>query len=70
MEKKLKILKEVTPKEMSCVEAICPAIFETNNNSYAIIGKKVSGEDLFISERISKDEVLIEVPKNLIDKKQ
>ena len=72
----LKIIKEVTPKEMFCIKGTsclfggCPAIFETNNNSYIIIGKKVNGKSLGISKRISKDEILIEVQKSLIDKKQ
>lgn len=67
--KELQIKKEVTPKEMSCMLSAYPAIFETNNNSYLVVGKVVQAKDHDISERISKDETLIEVPKELIDKK-
>lgn len=69
MEKELKIKKELTPKESMCVFGPCPAIFETNNKSYAVIGKVLDGKSLGISKRIGKDEVLIEVPKIIIDKK-
>ena len=67
---KLKIVKEVTPKEMSCICGGCPAIFETNNNSYVVIGKKINSKSVGLSKRVSKDEILIEIPKKLIDKKQ
>ena len=69
MEKKIKLQKELTPAEMSCLAGTCPAIFETNNGSYALIGKKLDSKKLGISERIGKDEILIEVPKKLIDEK-
>ena len=67
---KIKIVKEVTPKEMSCIVGGCPAIFETNNNSYVVIGKKINSKSVGLSKRVSKDEILIEIPKKLIDKKQ
>ena len=70
MEKKLIIKKELTPIE-SCIGGMgCPAIFETNQNSYVIIGKKINAKELGISNRLGKNEVLIEVQKNLIDKKK
>ncbi|MFA5993052.1 MAG: hypothetical protein WC796_05080 [Candidatus Pacearchaeota archaeon] len=69
MEKELKITKEITPKDMSCVLGACPAIFETNNSSYAVIGKVLDAKNLGIENRLGKNEVLIEVPKKLIDKK-
>ena len=69
MTKKIKLQKELTPAEMSCILSACPAIFETNNGSYALSGKKLDSGKLGISKRIGKDEILIEVPKKLIDKK-
>lgn len=65
----MKLQKELTPAEMSCLLGSCPAIFETNNESYALIGKKLDSKKLGISKRVGKDEVLVEVPKKLIDKK-
>jgi hypothetical protein len=71
MEKKIKLQKELTPKDMACGPiGGCPAIFETNKGSYALIGKKLDSGKFGISKRVGKDEVLIEVPKKLIDKKR
>ncbi len=69
MKKKIKLQKELTPLSMGCLVYTCPAIFETNNGSYALIGKKLDSGKLGISKRVGKDEVLIEVPKKLIDEK-
>ena len=69
MRKELKITKELTPKEMSCVWGACPAIFETNKNSYVVIGKIQNAEKLGISNRVAKDKIVIEIPKKLIDNK-
>jgi len=70
MKTRLKITKELTPKTEMCTAMVCPAIFETNKGSYALIGKKVNAKDLKVDKRVGKDEVLIEVPKELIDKKK
>ena len=71
MKKELKITKELTPKEMFCGAGMgCPAIFETNKKSYVLIGKKINAEKLGISKRVAKDEVVIEVPKKLLDNKK
>ena len=70
MVKDLKIGKELTPKEMACPPfGGCPAIFRTNNKTYAIIGKVLDAKELGIDKRIGKNEVLIEVPEKLINKK-
>ena len=69
MKKELKITRELTPKANRCGIGACPAIFETNQNSYAIIGKKISAKNLGVSKRIGKNEVLIEIPKNILDDK-
>jgi len=69
MKKQLKVLKEITPKEMSCLVGGCPAIFETNKDSYLLIGKAIKPEKVGLSNKVAKDEILIEVPKNLIDNK-
>ncbi len=69
MEKGLKITKELTPKELNCGTGPCPAIFETNNGTYAIIGKNINAKELGIEHRLNNDEILVEVPKKLIDNK-
>lgn len=62
-------LKEVTPSAFVChTSSCCPAVFETENNSYVIIGKKLpasAAEQL--AGRIGADEFVIEVPKGMID---
>ena len=39
-------------------------------NSYLIIGKLLNPEDFNLEKKIAKDEVLISVPKEIIDKKR
>ena len=70
MEKKLRIEKELTPKLKMCIIGTCPAIFKTNKETYAVIGKVLNAEQLGISKRVGKDEILVEVPKSIIDNKQ
>lgn len=67
---KLKIGRELTPKWGMCAVGTCPAIFETNKKSYAVIGKVLNAKDLGIDKRVGKDEVLISIPKKIIDEKQ
>ena len=69
MKEKIKITKDLTPKEMQCVIGGCPAIFETNKGSYAVIGRVINAKSLGVKDRVGKDEILIEVPKGLIDNK-
>ena len=52
-----------------CGIGACPAIFETTKSSYILIGKKGYAKKLGIANRVGKDEFVIEVPKDLIDKK-
>ena len=47
----------------------CPAIFKDEKGSYILIGKLVDHKELGLSERVGKDEVVVEVPKKLIDEK-
>ena len=66
----VKILREITPKTLRmCGIGACPAIFETTKSSYILIGKKGYAKKLGIANRVGKDEFVIEVPKDLIDKK-
>ena len=64
----MKIIRELTPKEMYCSTGLCPAIFETDENSYVLIGKKIDADKLGIGKRVADDEVVVEVPRRLIDK--
>jgi len=63
-------LNEITPEAYMCGNCGCgcPAVFETENNTYVIIGKKLSAEALKMLEgRIADDEFAIEVEKGMID---
>lgn len=62
-------LKEITPEAYVCSTCqACPAVFETENNSYVIIGKKLSPEaQKGLQGRIADDEFVIEVPKGMIE---
>lgn len=61
--------KDVTPEAFICNTcAQCPAVLETENDSYVIIGKKLSAAALAAVEgRVGADEYVIEVPKGMID---
>jgi hypothetical protein len=63
-------LKEITPPEFICAScSACPAVFETANDSYIIIGKKLSpAVAAQLKNRIADDEFVIEVPRGMIDK--
>ena len=63
-------LKEITPPEYICQScSACPAVFETANDSYIIIGKKLSpSAQAQLKNRIADDEFVIEVPRGMIDK--
>ena len=61
-------LKEITPQTYLChTSACCPAVFETENNSYVIIGKKTDAVMAGIAHRVGDDEFVIEVPRGMID---
>jgi hypothetical protein len=63
-------LKDITPEAFACGNCGCgcPAVFETENNSYVIIGKKLSASALEqLTGRIADDEFAIEVSKGMID---
>ncbi len=60
--------KDVTPEAFVCNTcAACPAVLETDN-SYVIIGKKLSADaQAAVEGRVGADEYVIEVPKGMID---
>ena len=61
--------KDVTPSAFVCDKcAACPAVLETENDTYVIIGKKLSPEaEALVAGRVAADEWGIEVPKGMID---
>lgn len=63
-------LLDITPPEFVCQNcSACPAVFETDNDSYVIIGKKLPPNlQSQLKNRVADDEFVIEVPKGMIDK--
>jgi hypothetical protein len=57
-------LKDITPEGFCSYSASCPAIFETDNNTFVIIGKVVSHPDL--EERVGEGEAVVEVSSELV----
>ncbi len=63
-------LKEITPAEFMChTSSCCPAVYESENDTYVIVGKKLSAADMAaIQDRVADDEFAIVVEKGMIDK--
>ena len=63
------IVTDKTPSRFSCLVGTCPSIFEAQNDTYIIVGKKQQKKHLTekVKNKIGKDEIAIEVPKGLID---
>lgn len=61
-------LREITPVEYICSDcSSCPAVFETENGTYLIIGKQLTDSVLEqLHGRIGADEFVVEVPKGLL----
>lgn len=59
-------IKEITSSITRCELGACPGIFETNSDTFIIIGKKVDPSATIAPERIGPDESMIEVPAELI----
>lgn len=61
-------LKEVTPAAFVCNTcAACPAVFETENDSYVIVGKILPASAIEqLTGRVADDEFAVEVPKGMI----
>jgi hypothetical protein len=59
------------PQETTCGIGACPTIQKSKTQSYLIIGRQLSTQEIEktnLAKKIGKGEVLIEVPKDLIDK--
>ena len=59
-------VKEITPNKFACMAGGCPAVFETNRDTYLIIGTQADTSDKRLIGRIGPNEVVIEVPVELL----
>ena len=66
--KETKTIKEITPIQFMCILTACPSIFEAEKGTFLIIGKKLDNENIpdEVKRKIGSDEMVIEVPKNLL----
>lgn len=61
------------PQNSECAGAFCPTIQEGKDGSYLIIGRQLTSQEIDetgLAKKVGKGEVLIEVPKKLIDSMQ
>ena len=67
-------VRELIPKEMGCcVGAFCPSAYEATregNKVYLIVGRQISPSDVSLEKKVGEGEVLIEVPRALIDNRR
>ena len=52
----------VTPESIRCAVGLCPAIYETDQGTYLLVGKQRTVNEV----QLGSDEVLIEVPAKLL----
>lgn len=55
-----------TSESERCIAATCPGVY-VDEKDYVIIGKQVDPNDYGLEGRVGDGEVLIRVPKRLID---
>lgn len=57
--------RNITPPAFHCLMNLCPALYETDRNTYLVVGKPIPQSDSHINH--SKNEVVVEVPRALLD---
>ncbi len=60
-------IKNVTPKAHLCPYGACPAIYETDRNSFLVVGKKVTFSANVLQGKVSPDETVVEIPIGLLN---
>ncbi|MCD4666891.1 hypothetical protein K8R47_03715 [archaeon] len=61
-------VKKVSSMDGGCIVGGCPEIYDTEQDVYLIIGKKVNPKEAGLVKKLGDNEVLIEIPKGLLDK--
>ncbi|OIO41207.1 hypothetical protein COU56_00065 [Candidatus Pacearchaeota archaeon CG10_big_fil_rev_8_21_14_0_10_31_9] len=57
---------EVTPKAMQSIMGGCNSVYEEGEH-YLIIGERVEPSEFGLAGKVGEGEVLVQVPKRLID---
>ena len=60
-------VERITSKEMQCAIGACPEIYQDSEDNYFVIGTQINPEDAGLENKVGEGEVLIKVPKALID---
>jgi hypothetical protein len=62
-------LNEKTPESLLCILGNCPAVFETDRDTYVVIGKQITSNQAseLLKERIGNGEIAVEFPKELLN---
>jgi len=63
-------VRDVTPISMRCAGGACPAIYETDRETFLIVGSLVEIPEGVPPEKVGQNERLIEVPIDLVRKMQ
>lgn len=61
-------LKDITPKQFSCTFAACPALYQTNEGDFVIVGKKADAQELGIADKVGKDQEAVIMDKEMLEK--
>ncbi|MEK6857298.1 MAG: hypothetical protein AABX39_01790 [Nanoarchaeota archaeon] len=63
------LITEMTPLEYRCFGGLgCPAAFEdSEKEEYLIIGTEVDPKNFDLDKRVGKGEVLIKIPKKILE---
>ena len=61
-------LNDITPKQFQCVGVGCPTVFETDENTYVIVGKVLSKDEISpeLKSKLGPGETAIQIPKGLL----
>lgn len=63
-------IRDITPPNMSCAIGGCPSAYEAvrkEKSVYLIVGEQVNPSEAGLEGKVGAGEVLIEVPRTLID---
>ncbi len=64
----MKKVVDVTPEEYICPLADCPAVLKTDACTYLIIGKILDHSHPAVIGRIGRDETVVEIPAELLER--
>lgn len=61
-------IKEITPSAHRCGVALCPAVFDSHDGKFLIIGKVIEESNIpeEVKKKIGENETVVEVPSALI----